>query len=183
MIANTFNPAALWDGIDRAEIFERGRYFKPNFEGIVQVKKTVVRDTFKSGVAFIVEVEVMWTNMPEDHPIGSKGTWFQGLSKNKATAFGNIAKWIAACAGYFSSQKAEIDEKVRPHMTEMMVYATNNPDRNHFTSIYLNLRTYLIKTREKGEDFTVYDFEPYIPSSQQQPQQQQQYQQASGYPA
>jgi hypothetical protein len=151
---------ALWDGVDHAEIFERGRYFKGGFEGVIQVKRTIVKDTRKNGLAFIVEFEVLSSNMSEHHANGSKGTWYQGL-RSKDIAFPEIAAWVAACAGYRRDQKTEIDEKVRPLIKEMLVEATLKPDENMFTNIKLQLRTYMKKTKERGVDFTVHEFEPY----------------------
>lgn len=150
--------SSIWDGIESAEIYERGNYVKPGFVGIVEVVRTIAKDTLKSGKAFIVEMRVLETNLPE-HPVGSKVTWYQGMN-NKLTAFPAIKIWAAACVGYEAYQKADIEREVSPVIRELMKISTDNPDKNDFVGTKLILRTTQTKTKEKGLDFTVYDFHP-----------------------
>jgi hypothetical protein len=148
----------LWDGIEDAEIFERGKYMEANFIGVVEIKKTLAKETLKNGMAFIVEMVVVETNMPEKHPKDQKVTWYQGL-KDKTVAFPAIAAWAAACLGFSPSDKEHVKNEVQPLLPAAMKEATDSPEDNPFIGVKLKLSTILVKTK-KGGDFTVYNFEP-----------------------
>lgn len=150
----------LWDGIDNAEIYERGNYVKSGFSGVVKIMKTLAKDTRATGVAFIVEMEVIETNMPGEHPIGSKVTWFQKMA-DKNVAFPAVAAWAAACVGFDTSQKEQIKSEVMPVLKDLMNAATDKPEENDFVGTLLRLDTIMVKTKEKKLDFTRYDFKPY----------------------
>jgi hypothetical protein len=152
------NPGYDWGGIGSAEIFERGRYFTAGFKGLVLIKRTIVRDTRGKGMAFICEMEVVTTNMPAEHPIGSKGTWFQKLV-DRDIAFPAIAAWAAACAGYEPHQREAIKADVMPLLQDLMKEATDSPDANTFTGTTLLLETVQVTTK-KNTPFTRYDFSP-----------------------
>jgi hypothetical protein len=150
---------SLWEGISRTQIFDRGRYVKPNFSGKVKVVRTLAKLTRAQGMAFIVELEVLESNLPDEHPVGSKVTWFQKLI-DKDIAFPAIAAWAAACAGYELHQKDDIKEKLMPHLQDIMTEATDNPDNNAFVNSKLHLETTPVKTKKDNRDFTRYDFSP-----------------------
>jgi len=149
----------LWDGIENAEIFERGNYIKPGFNGVVEIMRTIGKETRASGLAFIVELKIVQTNMPDDHPVGQKGTWFQKMT-DRAVAFPAVAAWAAACAGYEPHEKERIKQDVMPHLRETMKHATDNPGDNDFIGAKLRLVTVGITTK-KDADFTRYDFAPF----------------------
>jgi hypothetical protein len=149
----------LFTGIDGAEVFERGKYVKPGFHGVLEVVKTIAKETRKSGDAFIVEFKIVETNMPAHHPMGSKATWFQKMV-DKDVAYPAIAAWAAAMGGLDASDKKGIEEHVLPELEEALDAATDSPRDNDFTGRLVRLDTELIQTR-KGEDFTRYDFSPY----------------------
>jgi hypothetical protein len=150
----------IWDGIEDAEIFDRGNYVKPGFHGTVEVKKTIAKNTRQSGLAFICEMVVLTTNMPEAHPIGQKVTWFVKLA-NKDTAFPNVAAWAAACAGFDPHDRENVKTNVMPLLKDLMNHATDNPDDNEFVGQKLKLETVATLTKDK-RDFTRYDFMPAI---------------------
>jgi hypothetical protein len=156
----------LFDGLEDAEIFQRGKYMAGGFEGVVEVKKTLVKQTRQRGPAFIVEMQVVETNMPEKHPVGGKSTWFQKLV-NKDVAFPAIKAWVAACLGFEAHQKDAIDETLDaidpetklPMIRALIKEATNNPESNEFVGVRLRLACEQVKTKE-NKDFTRYDFSP-----------------------
>ena len=157
----------LWDGIENAEIFERGNYLPPGFRGVVEVKRTLAKETRKSGLAFIVELRVVEVDSPgdEDHELspvreGEKRTWFQKMT-NKDVAFPAVAAWAAACAGYDPTDKNAVKEAVMPHLRATMKHATDNPEDNDFVGVKLRLSCVATITKEKQADFTRYDFSPY----------------------
>ena len=148
----------LWSGIADAELFERGKYLSANFIGEVEVEKTLVKTTRAIGDAFIVEMRVIETNMPDEHPVGQKVSWFQKL-QDKDVAFPSIKAWAAACAGFHPNQKDEIEEEIEPLLEEMMEEATDKPDDNDFVGIRLHVETFKILTKN-GRDFTRHNWEP-----------------------
>jgi hypothetical protein len=155
----------LWKGIGNAKIFDRGNYVSGGFKGVVQVKRTIAKPTRGSGLAFIVEMQVVETNMPKEHPVGAKVTWFQKMV-DLDIAFPAIKVWAAACVGLGVSQKDEIEEKLggldengESVLELLMAHATDNEDNNDFIDILLGLETVQITTRN-NKPFTRYDFSP-----------------------
>lgn len=149
----------LWDGIENAEIFDRGNYFKPGFIGVVKILKTLAKETRNSGLAFIVEMEVVESNNPDDPP-GKKKTWYQSLVK-KDVAFPAVAAWAAACVGYDPSQKEILKAEVFPVLKDLMSAATDSPEKNDFIGLLVRLETEKTITKEKKQDFTRHNFAPY----------------------
>ena len=148
----------LFDNIGSAELFERGKYLPPDFVGVLQIKKTIAKETRRSGTGFIVEFEVVESNR-EDVPVGGKCTWFQGMT-DKTVAFPSIKEFCAAVAGYDpSTQKEEIDAEVSPVLEEMLTTATTNPADNDLTGCNVAVETFNKKT-QKGSDFTVHRWKP-----------------------
>lgn len=149
----------LFDGINEAEIFERGRFLPDNFRGVLEVKRTIAKETIRSGIGFIVEFEVIETNMPDQSPVGSKATWFQKMS-DKTVAFPAIKAWAAACAGYEIHQKDDIEQEIAPHLADVLTHATDNPADNDFVGCLVRVETEQIKTRN-DRDFTRHNWRPY----------------------
>lgn len=148
----------IWDGIEDAEIFERGRYVDAGFQGVVEMVRTIGKSTRKSGLAFIVEMKVISSNLPQ-HPVGQKVTWYQGL-RDQDVAFPAIAKWAGACAGFDpNSDKDKIKAEVQPDLKRMLGQATHSPDDNDFIGIKCFLST-SSRTSGKGVVITNYEFAP-----------------------
>lgn len=156
----------LFDGIEKAEIFERGRYFPPDFRGVVEVKKTIAKDSIKSGLGFIVELEVVEVERPgkADHElspvtVGEKRTWWQGM-KDKTVAFPSIKEFVAALSGFERHEKKAIEESVSPVLSGVLDHATENPDANDLVGCRLRLETSHKLTKNKS-DFTIHTWGPY----------------------
>lgn len=156
----------LFDGIGDAEIFERGRYMPPGFRGVVEVKKTIAKQTRKSGLGFIVELRVAEVERAgqEGHElspvtVGEKRTWFQKMT-DLNVAFPAIKAWAAAIAGYEMHEKEAIDAEVAPELEGAMNRATENPSDNDFVGCLVKLETEATKTG-KGLDFTHHNWAPY----------------------
>jgi hypothetical protein len=148
----------LWDGIGNAQLFDRGKYFTDGFNGLVEVRRTLAKATRASGLAFIVEMVVVETNLPEKHPVGWTGSWFQKMT-DKDVAFSAILAWAAAMCGFSVTQRQEIDQQLKPHLQEIMTNATNNPETNPFVGKRVRLECTQKKTKN-DRDFTRYDFSP-----------------------
>jgi uncharacterized protein YqfA (UPF0365 family) len=158
--------ASVFDGIADANIYDRGRFAEPNFNGVVRITKTIYKQTRAKGTAFIVELEVEESNL-EAHPVGSKMSWYQSMN-DMDVALSAVLEWVAACLGMEKHQKAEIKELQtkknaatgRLVLAELLDEAVNKPDTNDFVGTKLRLSTILRKTK-KDTDFTVYNFTPY----------------------
>jgi len=155
---------SIWDGIQSANIYDRGRFAEPNFSGTVRVSKTIYKQTRAKGVAFIVELDVEESNL-EAHPVGSKMSWYQSMN-DKDVAFSAVLEWVAACLGFEKHHKEDIEQlktgknsEGKLVLIELLDEAITKPDANEFIGTRLRLSTRLRKTKE-NKDFTVYDFAP-----------------------
>lgn len=149
----------LFSGIRDAELFERGKFLKPSFYGTLLIKRTIAKETMRSGLAFIVEFEVVSTNMPDEHPVGSKVSWFQKMT-DKTVAFPSIKAFAAAVAGYEIHQKDQIEEEVAPALEELLDAAVENETDNDLVGLCVNVQTEHTKT-QRGLDFTRHLWMPY----------------------
>lgn len=148
----------LFSGIQDAEIFERGRFLPGGFNGVLEVKRTIAKETIKSGVGFIVEFDVVESNL-DDVAIGSRCTWFQKMS-DRTVALPSIKAWAAAVAGYHAHQRAEIENEVAPMLEQSLTHATDNPADNDFVGCMVRVQTDMIQTKN-GRDFTRHDWQPF----------------------
>lgn len=174
---------SLFDGIQDAELFERGKFLSGKceackgkgvdsegkicqacegigkFRGVLEVKRTIAKETVRSGIGFIVEFEIVESNMRTAHPVGSKCTWFQKMS-DKTVAFPAIKAWAAAVAGYQVHEREAIEADVSPMLEKTLTHATDNPADNDFVGVLVRVETEMIKTRN-DKDFTRHDWQPY----------------------
>ncbi len=155
----------MFKGIEDAPIYERGKFFKAGFRGELEVKKTVLQETLKSGDAFIVEFEILTSNMPDEHPVGSRGTFFQKMS-DKTVAFPSITALIATLSGFALHQREAIKSEVSPNLDDILTRAIKNPDgedstqeQNDLIGLTVHLETEAVKT-QKGADFTRHNWYP-----------------------
>ena len=144
----------IFDGIGDAELFDRGKWLCGkcpgcaatglvdgkvcpackgfgSFRGVLEVKRTIAKETRNSGLGFIVEFEVIETNMSGEHPISSKCTWFQKMGIDGAQS--SVKAWAAACCGFASHEKNRILTELSPHLAKMLEHATDNPADNDLT--------------------------------------------------
>ena len=159
----------MFDGVGDADMFERGRFMPPGFRGVLEIKKTIAKESVKSGTGFIVEMEVIEVHAPgeeghEHSPVieGEKRTWWQGM-KDKTVAFPSLKAWAGAVAGYRSDQRAEIDEALGGNtLGDMLNEATASPAENDFVGAYVELTTHEIITQKNKSKFTVHNWAPYM---------------------
>lgn len=165
----------LFDGINEAELFERGRYLPPGFRGVLEVKRTIAKETVRSGIGFIVEFEVVRVDRPglEGHDLapvfqGEKRTWFQKMG-DKTVAFPSIKAWAAAMSGYASHEKEAIENEVAPHLEGVLTHATDNPADNDFVGCRVEVETIAHKTKKSGSDFTIHNWIPWEDPDEPEP--------------
>lgn len=149
---------SIFNGIENAEIFERGKYLAGGFNGVVECQRTLTKETIKSGIGFIVEFKIIETNLPEEHAVGSRATWFQKMG-DKTVAFPAVKAWASAMAGYHPHQKQEIENEVAPHLSETLAAATENETDNVFTGVAVRVSTETVITRN-GREFTRHQWAP-----------------------
>lgn len=148
----------IFDGIGDAELFERGKFLVGNFRGLLEVKRTIAKETRNSGTGFIVEFEVHETNNPAEHAKGSKCTWFQKMGVDGAQS--SVKAWAAAVCGFASHEKDRIEKELSPHLAQTLEHATDNPADNDLTGQFVRVETMMVVTK-KGNDFTRHDWSPY----------------------
>lgn len=142
--------------IGTAEVVERGTFFTMGFRGHCKVHKTLLRQTRNSGECFIVEFEVLTSNMTDNHPIGSKATWIQ---KDNDSAAGAILAWAAACCGVDPHDKPAVKE-LQEGLQGVLETAVNpmTPE-NDFLGSIVDVEAKGIKKRDGG-DFTLHIWHP-----------------------
>lgn len=147
----------LWDGIEDAELRGKGVYLPTGWRGVVKVLKTLAMLTENVGMAFIVELEVVESNMPDKYPSGMQVSWFQKMIDPKI-AFPAITEWAAACKGYFD--KDDIKRDISPYLKDVMNYATEHPEQNGFIGDLIRLEVIPHTTKKKVE-IGLYRFSPH----------------------
>jgi hypothetical protein len=146
-----------FDGIENAEVFERGSYLPPDGVYYLKVNRTLTKDTQRSGPAFIAEFTVIHS----EHDAvtdGQKKSWFQGL-KDKNVAFPAILEFMAALLGIDVKDKEAFDDfkgKIKPILKEAGNY--DGPDEDHPLHGETIKVTTWSKETNAGKDFTVHDW-------------------------
>lgn len=146
----------LFSGIDKAEISEKGKYIAPGFVGKLRVRRTLAKDSIKSGLAFIVEFDVLETNLDE-HPVGSSATWYQKMT-DKTVAFPSIKAFVAAASGVHMGDRDAMQE-ISQEMEDILDEATTNETDNALVGQEVRVETFSTKTK-KGFDFTRHNWLP-----------------------
>lgn len=141
-------------------------FFPKDFIGTVRVvacKGITVRAGHR---AFIAELEVITTNLPETVRLGGKYSWFQSL-KEPGTAYPACLGFLYACLGKDQVRdKVEIDTKIKPQQDKYLNMAVNenpalfNGKCNILAGAVVNLQTNNKKMKDKITDFTVHNFSP-----------------------
>lgn len=148
---------SIWDGLENTETYERGNYMKPGFIGVVEITKTILKETRAVGPAFIAEMKVVKSNMDE-HPPGQKVSWFQKLT-DKDIAFPSIAEWAAAVGGVDPANKEAVKQLIAEELKQVMEEATDNPQDNAFIGQQVALETVQVTTKN-DRLFTRHNWSP-----------------------
>ena len=149
---------SIFAGLKTAEVFQQGNYFDVGIYD-VRVTRCLVKQTLRSGMGFIVELEILSSTNPK-HPPGSSASWFQGMSKNPATALSAVKEFVIALQGLDPKKdvdriKVEIDPSIE-QWTEAAI-----GQQNIFAGKVVHLECFIKKTREKQTDFTVHRWSPF----------------------
>lgn len=155
-------------GIGGAKVFERGEFLtdagpSPTEPGkrlpgkfSLSIIRTLVKQTQKSGVAFIAEMVVVESNTSA-HPVGANRTWFQSF-KSPQIAMGAIKAFTAAALGVATNDAdglRGLESTIEGVMSEV-----EEGHSNPLEGLTVDVTCRLIQTEKTGSDFTVHDWAP-----------------------
>jgi hypothetical protein len=85
----------VFDGIENAEHFAGGKYVQPGLHlgEIIKVKQATTR---KKRPFYVVEMKVLETSNPKEHPIGTPFSWMVMLDQD--AALGNIKHFVSVAS-------------------------------------------------------------------------------------
>src|ERR1019366_4783849 len=142
-------------------------FFPRDFIGVVKVvacKGITVREGGHR--AFIAELEVETSNLPETVRIGGKYSFFHSL-KEPGTAYPAVIAFLYAALGLDQVRdKVKIDTQVKPRQDQYLNMAINdNPALfggkvNILAGARMNLQTANKVTKKTKQDFTIHNFSP-----------------------
>lgn len=152
-----------FDGMNQGQAYSKGSYFnaEDSAEGpgsyLCKVNDMLVKNTQRSGVAVIVELEVVGSTNPKV-AVGVKRGWVQTL-KDRSIAFANLIEFLAAVSGLDandSQQLAIINTQLAPQSQGMLEDACKNKTLNgRFVVV-----TTSIHVTKKSQRVTRYVFSP-----------------------
>lgn len=148
-------PAVL-SGLKDAKVFDRGAFLD---EGVydVEICRCLVKDTRKSGSAFIVEMKILKSSNPK-HPVGSSASWFQKLT-DKDIALGALMEFAAPLMGVDSKDRQRLDSEVRPMIEPFIAEALDNGGKGAAgEKVHVEV---VKKKTQKGFDFSAHNWSPY----------------------
>lgn len=141
---------SLFDGIEDAQVGQGGVYFLPG-KYLVKVLKCITLKSRKREDLFIVECEILESDVPERKP-GTKASWIVNFKQD--AALGNIKGFIAAANGIDPGNESAVNEQVNMDICEYVV-----SDENPLAGTPVGLVCVNKKTRA-GSDFTLHMWEP-----------------------
>src|SRR5689334_2270240 len=87
---------AYFEGMERAEVFGKGQYFK---EGNFRVRTKALKvNNGQNGLCFIAEFDVIESTSAED-PVGSTRSWVVKMGPTNKNAFSDIKSFMFALLG------------------------------------------------------------------------------------
>lgn len=156
-MSNFFSAAAnTMDGTSKLPFFPAG------FVGDVRVVACKGIITRKKDPAFIVELEVLSSNLAGVVHVGGRYSWFQSL-KEEGTAYPSCIAFLYACLGLDPQRdKTKIDTEVKSKQDKWLNSAVNeNPalgPTNVLAGATLRLQTANKKLKDGVSDFTLHNF-------------------------
>lgn len=135
-----------------------GSFIEPG-KYVVEIVRCYNKRSFKSGDAFRVEVKFIQSNNPKHAP-ESSGTWHQGLESDiqKRMGAGAIKEFICAACGVDPTDARAV-EAFKPQIDPYFVSAVS--EANSLAGVWVGLETWH-KPTQKGKDFTVHTWSPYV---------------------
>lgn len=128
-------------------VLEKTQILNEGFTGSVRVVSTDFKDSASLGFLFLVKFEIDETNMPLEHPQGSRIYWVVKMkNKVKEAAYIHIRQWIRACAGGGPIPKGK-------DLSKFMIDAVENPRDNDFVGCLVGVKTTRLVDRVRYDFF------------------------------
>lgn len=148
----------LFDGLGKSSITERGKYMAGDFNGIVQLKRVITKNTRNKGPAFIADLTIVTSNLDDPRFAANQDfNWYQKMV-DKDIAFPAIKEFFVAFAGVDPKDEVEV-AKLSDTMDSAIAECVQSPDDNMLVGSLVHLRTEEIKT-EEGKPFTRHYWRP-----------------------
>lgn len=145
-----------FSGANNRDATQKAPYFTPGFLGKVRVCKCLWLEARDGKKAFIAECEVLETNMPEEHPVGTRRSWYQNMTE-RDTGLSACILFLYATQGIDKDKHLDKVAKIKP-MQEQMLEAAVDEKQNALAGATVGLETSNIVTKKKKENFTVHRF-------------------------
>jgi hypothetical protein len=138
-------------------------FFPADFIGPIKVSACKGITRRDGARAFIAELEVLQSNLPEAVRVGGKYSWYQGLTEAD-TAYPACIGFLYACLGLDRIRdKAKIEAEVKPKQDIWLNKAIDEgPGGQVLAGAVLLLQTSNKKLKDGKTDFTVHNFSPYV---------------------
>lgn len=169
---------AFFDGMEKAEVFGKGQYFK---EGNFRVRTKALKvNNGNNGLCFIAEFEVVSSDQPIDaegkqaDPPGSTRSWVVKMGPTNKNAFSDIKSFVFALLGVDPKKAGKPEENPQLHAQatqavkaacDAQFAATLGLPPNAFEGRDVLLQTWVKATKPKPPSnepgkFTVHNWAP-----------------------
>jgi hypothetical protein len=146
-------------------------FFPRDFIGVVKVAACKGITTREGKRAFVAELEVVTSNLPETVRVGGKYSWYQDLTE-VGTSYPACVSFLYACLGVDPiKDKTKIDTQIKAVQDQYLNAAVNDDPKSCggkvqiLAGALLNLQTSNKVTKKMQKDFTLHNFSPYIAPS------------------
>lgn len=145
--------ANLFAKVRAAQASMGGNYMKPGFDGTVEIKAIIQKETRKNVDAFIVEFKIAEMHVEHAvHKVGETCSFFTGSDKDAYAS--NIKNFMLAM---FDMKEDEYNEACDNGELEGMFNALVDPEEQAAAGELVGLETYN-KIKKDGGDFCMYKF-------------------------
>jgi hypothetical protein len=149
----------IWDDIEKAEVFTKGKWLEP---GLYEVEVTACKENDRqaaNGEAFIVEMTVLSTSRPDDHPVGSTASWVRKFDTPTKTKMSHSAMLEFFCAAMGFEPTKVNAEKIKARLGAIQGRITG--EENLLRGKRVKVETFHTGTRAGGL-FTIHRWSPVV---------------------
>jgi hypothetical protein len=150
-------PANYFSGANGLDASSKLPFLPPGFIGRVRVDTTKGIATRKGDRAFVAELTVLTSNIPDRVFVDGKYSWYQSL-KEPGTAYPTCIAFLYAALGLDQQKHKEfITAKIKPAQDNYLNQAAN---ANILAGAEMILQTANKKLKDGISDFTLHSFAP-----------------------
>lgn len=147
----------VFGGIKEAQENGKLPWLSPGFQGDVNIDRMVYKITRGKGEpAVITEFTVLSTNMPKEHPVGSRRSWYQSM-KEKQTGLGALKGFLY---GVFGAAKTDVAKRAMVDDRSEEVLDEAVGEKQVLANKRLHVQCDTIQKKDKT-DFTLYTWGPF----------------------